>query len=290
MSTILVTGATGTVGSQVAEALLERGDHRVRVGVRSPRKAEALRAAGAEVVALDFERPESLAAAFEGVERAFLLIPFVNDFDRLVPAVLAAAERAGVKHIVKLSSIGADADSALALARKHAAADGALAESNIDHTILKPTFFQDNLLKYQLGALRGQGAFYGASHGGKVSYVSSRDIAQVAAKVLGDPSGHEAKDYVLTGPEAIEDARVAELASAALGKTIAYVDVPDEAYAASMRQNGSPEWMVESMLGLEQVKSAGYAEAVSDAVQRVLGRAPEAMPAFLARHADALAE
>ncbi|MEQ9081620.1 MAG: hypothetical protein RLP09_47580, partial [Sandaracinaceae bacterium] len=68
------------------------------------------------------------------------------------------------------------------------------------------------------------------------------------------------------------------------------VDVPDEEYAASMRQYVSPEWMVESMLGLEQVKSAGYAEAVSDAVQRVLGRAPEAMPAFLARHADALAE
>ena len=293
MTRILVTGATGTVGKAVAEALIAQGQsvqgHSVRVGVRTPAKAAALEAAGAEVVRLDFEDAATIAPALDGVERVFLLVPFVEDLDQLVPRVLAEAKTAGVRHIVRLSAVGADADSPMALARKHAAADAALAQSGIGYTILQPTFFQDNILKYQLDALRGQGAFYGASHGGKVAYVSSRDIGDVAAAVLREPSGHEGKSYTLTGPEAIEDTRVAELASQAFGKTIAYVDVPDEAFAASMRDGGAPEWRVEAMLGLERVKSQGWAQELSPAVEQVLGRPAERMDAFLARHGQALA-
>lgn len=281
--TILITGATGTVGSRVAAALLERGE-RVRVGVRAPEKAAALREAGAEVVRLDFEDPSTLAPAFEGVRRAFLLVPFVEDFDRLVPEVLAEAKRAGVSFVVKLSAVGAEPDALLPIGRRHAAADRAVAESGLGYAILQPTFFQDNILKFQRDALREQGAFYGASHGGRASYVSSRDIAEVAAEILVDPAAHDGARYVLTGPEALEDARVAELASAAFGAPVRYVDVPDDAYADSMRQRGAPEWMVESMLGLERLKSSGQAAGVSPAVEQILGRPPEPMASFLSRH------
>ena len=183
MTEILVTGATGTVGSAVVDALLAR-DAKVRVGVRTPAKAEAVAAQGARVVKLDYDAPETLEAAFAGVERAFLLVPFVEDFDALVPRVLSVAKAAGVQHVVKMSAAGADAEAPMALARKHGLADGAVAQSGMGYTILKPTFFQDNLVKFQGQAIAGQGAFYGASAGAKVAYVSSADIARTAATIL----------------------------------------------------------------------------------------------------------
>lgn len=285
MAKILVTGATGTVGSATVKALLARGAD-VRVGVRSPDKAGEYKQAGAEVVAFDFDDVATYKGAFTGAERVLLLNPFVDSVPAQVRSAVAVARETGVKYILRISAFGADVSSPLFVGRMHGEADKLVAESGISYTIVQPTFFQDNLLKFHLGSLRSQNAFYGASGGGKTSYISSGDIAKVSAAILLDPARHASKTYVLTGPEALSDEEVAALVGKVTGRAIKFVNLTPEQLAGGMQ--GAPAWMVESLVGLENVKAQGWAAAVSPAVQDILGHPGERYESFLARHRDEL--
>lgn len=282
----LVTGATGTIGSQVARTLLQRGVD-VRVGLRDPAKGDALAKAGAEVVRLDFDDPSSLTAAFAGVDRLFLLTPFVETFLPQVEAAVAAASDADVSFILRLSALGADPKSDDGLSGQHGKAEEVVKDSGADWAVVRPTFFADNVLKYQGGAV-AQGAFYGASHGGKVAYVSSRDIAEASAAILTDPTAHASKTYTLTGPTPVTDEEVAAQLSAISGRAIAYVDLSAEQLLQGQIDAGTPPWMAEHLVTLEGVKSAGWAANPTDDLPKLLGREPEAPAAFLQRHATQL--
>lgn len=284
---ILVTGANGTVGKQTVAELRRRGAD-VRAGVHSPERAGALRDAGATVVALDFEDAASVGAAFEGIDRALVILPFAPTIPAHGRAAARAAKAAGTSHVVRMSAVGASPDAPLELARWHAAADATFEEAGVAWTVLQPTFFQDNLLKFHTGTLRTDGAFYGASGGGATSYISSADIARVAAEVLLSADNHQNETHLLTGGEALTDEQVAEQASKAFGRQIRYIDLPAAKLAEGMRSNGAPEWMVEGLVGLEGVKSAGYAAGVTTSVEQITGRQPERYADFLARHRDAL--
>ncbi len=287
MTDVLIIGATGTVGSEVTRALLAAGVS-TRVGVRDEARAEALISAGASPARFVWGEPDTYAGAFAGMRAAFLLVPFVEDFHTLLPPVLAAAKEAGVEHVVKLSAAGADASSDFDLARWHGLGDEAVAASGLGFTVLRPTFFQDNLVNYQGASIRSGASFYGASHGGRSAWISSRDIGEVAAAILRDPAPHAGRSYDLTGPEALADAEVAALASAATGAEVRYVDLDDAQLAAALRDGGAPEWRVDAMLGLEAVKAKGWAAGVTPDVASILGRPGEPFAEFLARRADEL--
>ncbi|MEO0602777.1 MAG: SDR family oxidoreductase [Myxococcota bacterium] len=283
--TTLITGATGTIGSKVAQRLITEGE-RVRVASRDLRRLDGLVARGAEAVPLDLEDPASREAAFAGVERLFLVGPQASaDFGDRVAEVVATARDAGVKLIVRLSAVGAHPEAGFVLAREHGRAEQALAASGVPWVSLQPTFFQDNLLTYQRDAIRGQGAFYGASSGGRVAYVSGDDIAEVAARILREPASHVGRTYVLTGPEALLDTEVAELVSTVLDRPVRFVDVGLDAYRANLAQAGSPEWMVESMAALETIKAQGFASEISPIVEQLLGRPATPFSRFLEAHA-----
>ncbi len=282
--TILVTGATGTIGSQVARRLLADGLS-IRVASRRPEALIELAELGpATPVRLDLEDPSTYAEAFAGVDVVFLVGPGGPGFGGRVREALAAAREAGVQHVVRYSALGASSDGFFPIAREHGIADEAVERSELAWTILQPTFYMDNFINFQGDAIRGQGAFYGASKGGKAAYVSSDDIAAVATAVLRDPAAHAGQRYTLTGPQAHADDDVAAL----IGEPIRYVDVGDEGLAASLRERGSTEFFVESMVGLEQVKQRGYAEAVSPDVEKVLGRPAQGFGEFLAARGSEL--
>jgi uncharacterized protein YbjT (DUF2867 family) len=288
MKTTLITGATGTVGGALARELLDRGD-RIKIGVRDPARAEALTRRGAEAVTLDLDRPDRLGPALAGVDQLFLVGPTSEGFGETVGAVARAARDAGVGTVVRISALGADPDGSFPLARQHGVADRLLADSGVDYVVLAPTFFQDNLIKFAADSIRSDGAFYGASAGGKTAYVSSADIARAAAAILTDPAPHLGKTYTLTGPEALTDDEVAALASEVLGTAIRYRNVTPEALADGMRRAGTPDWIVDSMVALENVKAQGWAAAVSPAVESITGRAPESYRSFLDRNRGKLA-
>jgi uncharacterized protein YbjT (DUF2867 family) len=283
MPKILVTGATGTIGKQVVRALRERGVD-VRAGARTPETLQDLAALGAEIVRIDWDDPASLGAAFAGVDRVFLLTPFVEDDLPHVKAAIAAARAAGVSFLLRMSAAGADASSPAALPRHHGQGENLVKESGIRWAVIRPNFFQDNFVNYQAGSIKAQGAFYGAGGEGKTAYVSSSDVGASAAAILAAPEAHASQTYLLTGPEALSDGEVARLLGVLIGREVEFVNLEPDGLAAGLRSQGTPEWQVQALLFLESVKAHGWAAAVSPAVQQITGRAPENIRAFLERN------
>lgn len=280
---ILVTGATGTVGRQVATALTRAGA-RVRAAVRNPSDAGDLRDAGVELVTFDFGDAASVRAALEGVKRVFLLTPFVQDSAALVRTVVGAAKDAGVQFILRMSALGADPQSDFALARDHGQAEDLVKDSGIDWAVLQPTFFMDNVVNYGAATIASDSALYGAAGDGRAAYVSTADIADVAAAILATPTEHRSQTYVVTGAKAHSDAELAAAVSDVLAEPVRSIALSPEQQREGLLGMGTPAWMVDALVGLESVKRNGWAAGTTSVVSDVLGRAPESLTAFLQRH------
>jgi uncharacterized protein YbjT (DUF2867 family) len=266
---ILVTGATGTVGSTVVAALRAMGAE-FRVGARNPAKAPRL---GVPVVELDWDRPQTIEPAFAGVERVFLLAPVTDREPEYGAAAAAAAGRAGVRHLVKLSVIDADAEPGYRIGRMHRATERAIEASGIAWTMLRPTSFAQNFVNhYGVDPHRNCPVYLPHGEGG-ASWIDVRDVGECAARVLTE-SGHEGRAYTLTGGEAVTTADAIAILGEALGRRYEYVDVPEDAAKEAMRTRGAPEWMVEALAELNGFIKHGQHLAVSPAVNQLLGRPP----------------
>ncbi|WP_026461612.1 SDR family oxidoreductase [Adhaeribacter aquaticus] len=285
--TILVTGATGTVGSEVVKALSGE-DVNVRAGVHSLIKGDPLKAfPNVDLVHLEFENPELLKVAFTGVTKVFLVTPFTQNQQEVAKKMIDAAREAGVKQIVRLSAAGADAQPGIQLGRWHREVEEYLEQAGISFTILRPASFMQNFVHYSGETIRNNNGVYMPLGLGKVGYIDVRDIAAVARIVL-TQSGHENKIYELTGPAAISVNDVAHAFTQATDRLITYVDVPEEAAAVAMRQHHMPEWMVQAMLELYSICKAGYAAQVTNTVAEITGTPPRSIDEFAQDYAEAL--
>lgn len=155
-----------------------------------------------------------------------------------------------------------------------------LKAAKIEHCILRPNSFMQNLVTYYAPSIRTQGAFYGAMGNARTSYVDVRDIAAVAAKALVD-SRHGGKTYELNGPEALTCAEVAQRISHQAGITAKYVDIPAEAQRKAMLDQGMPEWQVTALLELQEYYTAGRGGALDGVLEELLGRPPITIDRFL---------
>lgn len=283
---LLVTGATGTTGTAVLRALQAKGVA-ARGLIRDDAKAEHVRALGAEPVVGDLADPPSLSGALAGVERAYLVTPFSPKQPDLEQAFVEAAARAGVRHVVKLSVIGASPEAPVRFARSHAVAERTLRESELAWTFLRPSGFMQNNLAW--AAQLRDGTFYTPCPHASVAVVDARDIGEVAAEVLtGD--GHEGKAYGLTGPEAVSFRDQALRLFGAAGREIAVEEVPLAEVKAAMLRAAMPQWNVDALGELLESYAAGGARATTSGVQDVLGRPPRSLDDFARDHVDAFAE
>jgi uncharacterized protein YbjT (DUF2867 family) len=271
---ILVTGATGTIGSEVVEELLA-ADVRPRVFVRDRDKARRLLGEQVEVVVGDLDRPETIEAALGGVDRLFLLTTQSGrqpDWER---TVIAAAAGAGVAHVVKLSVFRADEQSPLRFARQHRQAERALEQSGLAWTLVRPVFLMQNLR----AMVRG-GAVYTAAGDGRVAMIDARDIAAVAAAALTTP-GHEGRIYTLTGPDAVTFDDVASELSRQSGKQIRHVRVSVDDVRTALESAGLAAWFADDMARLHAMLAAGYEDLVTDDVREVTGSPARTLAQFL---------
>lgn len=279
-NTILVTGATGNVGSQVVQQLIAAGiTPRIAVRVK---KADVLKQAGAEPVEMDLDKPKTVQAAFEGVDKVFLVSPFVPNMVELAATLVEAAKKANLKQIVSLSAL---AQPGITLSKWHGDVEKMIADSGISFTILRPNGFMQNFVNSMADTIKTQNAFYAPVGEGKVSLVDIRDIAAVAVVALTN-SGHEGT-YIITGPEALSNERIAEIFSQALGRTINYVDTPEDVARQGMQSAGMPDLIVNTLLELYASYKVGQASTVSPAVEQVTGKKPISFEQFVKDYADA---
>jgi uncharacterized protein YbjT (DUF2867 family) len=270
---ILVTGATGTVGSHVVSQLVAAGE-RPRAFVRDPDRAHQRFGTQVELVAGDLDRPETLAAGLAGVDRLFLITPQSTRQVDWEGAVIGLAAGAGVGHIVKVSVFRADEHSPLQIARQHWQAEQALERSGLAYTVVRPVFFMQNLL----GMVRDH-AIRTAAGDGRVAMVDARDVAATAVEAL-TCRGHDGGIYTLTGPEALRFDDVAETISQQTVGQIRHIRVQPDAVRTGLRSAGVEPWFVDDMAKLHGMLAAGYEDVLTEDVRTVTGSGPRPLSLF----------
>jgi uncharacterized protein YbjT (DUF2867 family) len=280
----LVTGATGRTGAGVVRHLRAAGED-VRVLVRDANKAAKTfeGSPGVEVLAGAFDDEAILTKAFDGVDVAFLALGSSPDQIRLEKAVIDGAVRAGLPHLVKLSSIATSHHSALFVGRLHAEIEDHLVASGMPHTLLRPASFVNNLF-YAARPVAEEGRFFGAAPTGRVAYIDIRDLSEAASLVLLD-SALQGRTYDLSGPDAHTFPEVAELLTFVLGRQVAYVPVSPADRLSALLDSGVSPWFAELLLSLETSAEAGQIGAVTTTLKDLLGRQPWTVEEFLIQNA-----
>ncbi|HET6502714.1 MAG TPA: SDR family oxidoreductase [Amycolatopsis sp.] len=282
MVKVLVTGATGNVGTHVVSELRARGAQ-VRAFVRDAGKAASPAGDGVEVAVGDFEDAASLRNAVEGVDLVFVTSA---DGPRKVEhenAIIDAAAAAPVRFIVKLSALGAATDATLGFSRWHGLIEEHLRASGKPWVVLRAGYFMTNLLA-SAEAVRQTGKLFAPADDAKIAMIDPRDVAATAAAVL-TGRGNEGRGYLLTGPEAITYAEVAAYLSAATGRDIEFVDVSDDAARSALSDSGAPPWLVDNLIILYGLLRQGFAEPVTHTVEALTGRYPRTFAEFARDHA-----
>ncbi|HEU4824699.1 MAG TPA: SDR family oxidoreductase [Nitrososphaeraceae archaeon] len=295
--TILVTGATGTVGSEVVKqlaAISSSSGHKIRAAVHSKNKTGQLGDKRVEIVDLDYTKPETVAYALNSVDKIFLqTLPTPNVTD-ISSNLVNEAKKNSVKYIVKLSAIGAsDSESRSTILRLHGEEEKIIEDSGIPYTFLRPPAFMQNFVTQFGNTIRTQNAFYVPAGDAKMSFVDTRDIGAVAAVMLtntnhGASQQHENKAYDITGQDALSYRQVADILSNEVGKKISYIDITEDDARKGMKQIGMDEWFINIMIELFRIIRAGYGSETTTAVEHITGRKPISFAQFAKDYAEAL--
>jgi uncharacterized protein YbjT (DUF2867 family) len=222
---ILLTGATGTVGGLTARRL--PAAERVRLLTRDPRRAAGPTGPHTEVVGGDFEDPDSLRRALTGVRSALLVTvdPLTHTHD---VNFLTAARAAGVRHVVKVTTLSVtEPDATDLITEWQRENERLLRASGLAWTLLRPRTFMSNTLSWAR-SVREEGVVR-APHGDtETAVVDPRDIADVAVRALTDIEGHAGRAYALTGPEAVSPGRQAEILAGLLHRRLVFEELPED--------------------------------------------------------------
>lgn len=274
---ILITGATGNIGTELIPLLRESGQS-LRVLVRDERKVAHLDACVERAVG-DLDKSETLIGAVKGVERIFL-VTFETQQD---VNLLEAAKKAGVRHIVKLSTLEAT-EHKIKVGKWHYEREELIRASGLDWTFLRPGMFMSNSIQWWADSIKGQGSvFFPGGKKGKVAPVDPRDIARVAALVLTQP-GHHEQSYELTGSELFTIGEMVQVISGVLGKPIQYVDIPPIAAKLFMLKSGMDRALVNALMEVLASLRRNEGAIVTDTVQQVTGQPPRTFEAWCREH------
>ena len=275
---ILVTGATGHVGKELVPRFIN-ASVKIRILVRDEHKASEWMDK-VEIARGDLDRPETLTTAIQGIDQLFFVTPVTAQVENL----LRAAKKAGVRHVVKQSTI--EADRWLGPGKWHREQEELVKSMGFDWTFLRPTMMMVNTIEWWSATIKTQNAVYFPGGQGKVPPVDPRDVAAVAHAVLTRP-GYEGQVYELTGPEVLTIGGMVQVLAKVLGKPLRYTSIPAFLAAIWLRRFGMSRELVDALMEtLRALRKNEYAY-VSDAVERVAGSKPRTFEAWCHENADA---
>jgi NAD(P)H dehydrogenase (quinone) len=284
MRNILVTGATGGLGKAVVENLLKTvGPNSLAVLVRDPAKAADLQAQGVAVKQGDYNDYGSLVAAFQGIDKLFLVSG--NDVPNRVPQhtnAVNAAKEAGVKHVVYTSFQRKTEDGSSAawpIAEAHLATEKLLKESGLTYTILKNALYLD-VLPLFMGPVLETNTIYLPAGEGKVPYASRADMGAAGAAVL-TGQGHENKSYEISNDTSYSFHDIANILSDLSGKRIQYVSPTAEEFGPALAAAGVPAEAIQLTAGFCVAMAQGEFDFPATDLARLLGHQPETAAQFL---------
>lgn len=269
---ILVVGATGNIGRPLVAALVAKGE-----AVKAASRA-ATPVAGAEAVAFDIADPATFGPAFEGVDRAFVMLPTGNiAITELLSPLVAAAAARKVK-VVFLSVLGADADDQI----PYRQVELALERSGTPWVVLRPNWFSDNFHSFWKPGI-DHGVIAVPAGEGKSSFIDVRDIAASAAAAL-TTDRFDGRAFDLTGPDALGYADAAAILSTVLGKPVAYQAIDDAAFVAILTGAGVPEAYATFLASIFYPVREGWTARVTDAVETLTGTPPRSVETYAKDH------
>ncbi|WP_170328903.1 SDR family oxidoreductase [Ruegeria arenilitoris] len=274
---ILVTGATGTIGTDVLRLFDQERRMEVKALIRNAEKAALVSDHGAEPVIGAFEDRQSLDSALQGVATVVLLTPAGPQAEEQASNVIEAAIAAGAQKIVRISAIKADPDGPTNNTRAHGSTEAEIAQSGLRHVFLRPNLFMQNMF-IAADQIRQKAQFSFATGYGKMGMIDARDIAACAVEcALSDFDGQTLE---LTGPEVISYFDVAGVMSTLLGKPISYAPVPPEDMYAAIEGAGWGQWMAALAQDYGQAYASGWGAFTSSNVQKITGKAPRSFRDF----------
>jgi uncharacterized protein YbjT (DUF2867 family) len=278
---ILVTGATSAVGKAVIKELLARKVF-VRAFLRQPVDAAKLQAQGVEVFLGDMTKQASVAQALQGIESVYLITPVAEHLLETEGLWAQEGKKAGIRHLIKQSEIGADPQSLSPLLQYHGRAEDAIRTSGVPYTILRTLYFMQNFAPMYAHSIITRGMIYAPLADARMSYVDARDVGAVAARLL-TKEGHQYQEYEVTGPEAITCTQLAEIFSSLLHTPVHYATISDEETEKALLGRYSP-WRARAVVTLLQFYRQGGGNLVTPVVDEVTGRKPCTAAAFISEH------
>jgi uncharacterized protein YbjT (DUF2867 family) len=281
---ILITGATGDVGSRVVQRLLQRGEH-PRIFVRDKEKARSIFGERVDIFIGDLAEPSSLAGALGGIDVFYLVNvgPEIPQRDQVAAHLAKAAE---VKHLVKLSSM--DVEHGLAIGAWHERGEAAIRAAGIPFTFVRPTGFMSNLLAWAR-SIRWEGIVRSSTADGRRAFIHSDDIAAVSVEALLSEQ-YIGRSLPITGSRALTFGEASAVIGAAIGKALKYQPISDEeAGERYSKVSGSPD-ETQAHVALWRAIREGRLAAVTDCVERTLGRKPITLEQWAVENAGAFRE
>lgn len=267
---IAITGATGQLGQLVLQFLLkETAAENIIALVRSPEKAASLQAQGIELRHFDYDQPDTLVPALQGVDK--LLLISANEIGRRTPqhkAVIDAAVKAKVPYLAYTSLLRADT-SPLGLSQEHRETESLIQASGLTYTFLRNNWYVENYLA-AVGHVVETGTLFGAAKDGKINAATRADYAEAAAKVL-TSSGHENKTYELASSDSFTLAQLAETLQQVSGQNIHYQNLTAEDYTQGLLQAGLPAGLVDVIVDADINSIDGAMQSDRKDLEHLLG-------------------
>ncbi|MBX9851736.1 MAG: SDR family oxidoreductase [Cytophagaceae bacterium] len=265
---ILITGATGNVGSELIKFLKGKNVNTI-AGVKDPEK----KSDGIDLISyrlLDFEKPETFRSALSDIDKVFLIRPpHISNVKEFIFPFIDAASDSSVKEIVFLSLMGVENNKLT----PHYKIEKYIKDKKIPYTFLRPSFFMQNLSTTHKDEIRNQSEIFVPAGKGKTSFIDVRDIAEIGMLAL-IQDGHINKAYELSGKEALNYYEVAEILSAVLNKKVIYADPNVFSFFFRMKKNRLPIKFILIMIALYTVCKLGLAGKVTFETKKLLGRDP----------------